>query len=517
MHKSFDGCVWVKGLKKAALGENVYFEGSKVYGTVFILEKKFVKIIAYASDSQLIPHDKVVRTFAPFAIEVGAPYLGTTITPINESIYKAKQHATPFFWNDLPIKSLNIRPVEYKAPGIRARWPVCEPLLTGWSIVDAIIPVGRGQRQLILGDRGVGKTQVSLTTILNQRQSNNWCQLHSPSEIERLVCIYTAIGQRDPEISKFQNELEQFDAMWYSIIVKTTSADPMGLQYLSALSGTAHGEFFRDNGMHALVIYDDLLNHAAIYRTMALVMGRSPGREAYPGDVFYLHSRILERSAKLNKKNLFGSLSSLPIVETFNNDITSYIATNIISITDGQIYLDKKLFLKGIKPAVNLDLSVSRVGSKAQPWLLTKAVSGLAKLLREYFAAYKLLTKLGWDLLLDEHKTQYQLGRVAMAVWVQPVKAPMRVEYMIIYWLLVTEGLFLGLKSPLHARGLIEVYLKEGNMQFITWLVYLKKSKSDKLFLSFLKWWVKEFIYFYNFNNIQTFWNIALETESLHK
>lgn len=185
--------------------------------------------------------------------------------------------------------------------------------------------------------------------------------------MERLICIYTAIGQRDPEVSKFQNELSQYDSMWYSIIVKTTSADPMGLQYLSALSGTAHGEFFRDNGMHALVIYDDLLNHAAIYRTMALVMGRSPGREAYPGDVFYLHSRILERSAKLNKKNLFGSLSSLPIVETFNNDITSYIATNIISITDGQIYLDKKLFLKGIKPAVNLDLSVSRVGSKAQP------------------------------------------------------------------------------------------------------------------------------------------------------
>ena len=508
--------MWVKGLKKAALGENVYFEGSKIYGTIFILEKKFVKIIAYGNDSQIITHDKVIRTFVPLTIEVGSSYLGTTINPVNQVVYRGP-NSNLFFWNDLPTHKSNIRPVEYKAPGIRARWPVCEPLLTGWAIVDAIIPVGRGQRQLILGDRGVGKTQVSLTTVLNQRQANNWCQLHAPYEVERLICIYTAIGQRDPEISKFQNELQQYDAMWYSIIVKTTSADPMGLQYLSALSGTAHGEFFRDNGMHALVIYDDLLNHAAIYRTMALVMGRSPGREAYPGDVFYLHSRILERSAKLNKKNLFGSLSSLPIVETFNNDITSYIATNIISITDGQIYLDKKLFLKGIKPAVNLDLSVSRVGSKAQPWLLTKAVSGLTKLLREYFAAYKLLTKLGWDLLLDEHKTQYQLGRVAMSVWLQPVKAPMRIEFMIIYWLIVTEGLFLNLKSPLNARALMEVYLKEGNVQFIMWIVYLKKSKKDKLFLNFLKWWVKEFVYFYNFTNINSFWNNKLETENLHK
>lgn len=389
--------------------------------------------------------------------------------------------------------------------------------MTGWAIVDAIIPMGRGQRQLILGDRGVGKTQIGLTTILNQRQSNNWCQLHALYEVERLVCIYTAIGQRDPEISKFQNELQQYDSFWYSIIIKTTSSDPMGLQYLSALSGTTHGEFFRDNGMHAMVIYDDLLNHASIYRTMSLIMGRSPGREAYPGDVFYLHSRILERSAKLNKKNLFGSLSSLPIVETFNNDITSYIATNIISITDGQIYLDKKLFLKSIKPAVNLDLSVSRVGSKAQPWLLIKAVAGLAKLLREYFSAHKLLTKLGWDLLLEEHKTQYQLGRVAMAVWLQPIKAPARIEYMILNWLIVTNGLLLNSKSPQHIKAFLEYYWKNGKFQFILWMIYFKKAKKDNCFLSFLSWWLKELLFVLNFSEVDNIWLPEWENEILHK
>lgn len=452
----------------------------------------------------------------PLTIEVGSSYLGKTINPLNKVLFETNVNVNIFIWEDLPLIKINTRPVEYKAPGIKARWPVCEPLLTGWSIIDAIVPVGRGQRQLILGDRGVGKTQIALTTILNQRQSNNWCQLHAIYEIERLICIYTAIGQRDPEVSKFQNELYQYDSMWYSIIIKTTSADPMGLQYLSALSSTTHGEFFRDNGMHALVIYDDLLNHASIYRTMSLIMGRSPGREAYPGDVFYLHARILERSAKLSKKNLFGSLSALPIVETFNNDITSYIATNIISITDGQIYLDKQLFLKGIKPAVNLDLSVSRVGSKAQPWLLIKSVKGLNKIIREYFAAHKLVTKLGWDLLLDEHKTQYQLGRVAIAVWLQPVKAPMRIEHMIILWLMVTEGMLLSLHSPMYYRALLEVYLKEGNFQYVLWLIYFKKSATDKIFYQFLKWWVKNFCFFYNFTNSKTFWQLILEEKNLH-
>ena len=512
-----NNCVWVYGLSRAALGENIYFEKSELHGTVFILTPKSVKIIAYGDNSKIILKDKALRTFKPLILEVGGEYLGKVINPLNKVISTSKINFSLFSWNDLPIKVPNIRPVECKAPNIRARWPVCEPLLTGWAIIDAITPIGRGQRQLILGDRGVGKTQVALTTILNQRQSNNWCQLHAVYEIERLVCIYTAIGLRDTEVNKFEVELIQYDAMWYSIIVKTTSADSLGLQYLSALSSTAHGEFFRDNGMHALVVYDDLLSHAATYRTMSLVMGRSPGREAYPGDIFYLHSRLLERSAKLSKKNLFGSLSSLPIVETYNNDITSYVATNIISITDGQIYLDKKLFLKGIKPAVNLSLSISRVGSKAQPWLLIKATKSLDKLLRQYFMAHRLVGKLGWDLLLDEHKSQYQLGKVAMAVWLQPIKAPMRIEYMILHWLIVTEGLLVTLQSPQHCKALLESSLKLGHFQYIAWAVYYKKAKKDNNFYKFLTWWLREWLYFYNFNQLNSFWGLKLENPELHR
>jgi len=357
-----DGIVRAVGLLSVRAGEMVKFPRTNVSGMALNLEVDTVGIVLFASDRAVVEGDEIVATGGLFSIPVGEELLGSVINALGQPMLgEAKL-------------GLKMQRVESKAPGIISRKSVHEPLQTGIKAIDSLLPIGRGQRELIIGDRQTGKTAVAIDTIINQRALNKELELN-----ERLVCVYVAIGQKRSTVFQILETLEREEAMAYTVIVAATASDSASLQFLAPYVGCTIGEFFRDTGRHAVIIYDDLSKQAVAYRQMSLLLRRPPGREAYPGDVFYLHSRLLERAAKMSDALGAGSLTALPIVETQAGDVSAYIPTNVISITDGQIFLETELFYKGIRPAINPGLSVSRVGSAAQLKTMKK-VSGSLKL-----------------------------------------------------------------------------------------------------------------------------------------
>ncbi len=363
-----DGIARVYGLDKVQAGEMVEFPGG-VRGMALNLEADNVGVVLFGDDRGIKEGDTVKRTGAIVDVPIGKGLLGRVVDALGNPIDGKG-----------PIKAEGRARVDVKAPGIIPRKSVHEPMSTGLKAIDALIPIGRGQRELIIGDRQTGKTAVALDTILNQKAVNQ-----GTDESQKLYCVYVAVGQKRSTVAQFVKALEENGALEYSIIVAATASDPAPMQFLAPFAGCAMGEYFRDNGMHAVIIYDDLSKQAVAYRQMSLLLRRPPGREAYPGDVFYLHSRLLERAAKMGDAAGKGSLTALPIIETQANDVSAYIPTNVISITDGQIFLETDLFYQGIRPAVNVGLSVSRVGSSAQ----TKAMKKVAGKIKGELAQYR--------------------------------------------------------------------------------------------------------------------------------
>ena len=363
-----DGIARVHGLSDVQAGEMVAFSDD-VRGMALNLENDNVGVVIFGSERNIKEGDQVKRLGAIIETPTGKGLLGRVVDPLGRPI---DGHGA--------IENVQSQKVDIKAPGIIPRKSVSEPMQTGIKAIDALIPVGRGQRELIIGDRQTGKTAIAIDTIINQKNVNQ-----GDNEKDKLYCIYVAIGQKRSSVAQTVRILEENGALDYTIIVAATASDPAPMQYLAPFAGCAMGEYFRDNGMHALIIYDDLSKHAVAYRQMSLLLRRPPGREAYPGDVFYLHSRLLERAAKLNDSQGGGSLTALPIVETQANDVSAYIPTNVISITDGQIFLETDLFYQGIRPALNVGISVSRVGSAAQ----IKAMKQVAGRIKGELAQYR--------------------------------------------------------------------------------------------------------------------------------
>jgi F-type H+-transporting ATPase subunit alpha len=389
-----DGIARVYGLDNVQAGEMVEFPGG-IRGMALNLEVDNVGIVIFGDDRDIKEGDTVKRTQAIVDVPVGDALLGRVVDALGNPIDGKG-----------PIKSKTRSVADVKAPGIIPRRGVHEPMATGLKSIDSMTPIGRGQRELIIGDRQTGKTAVALDTILNQKVYNDAA---GSDESKKLYCVYVAIGQKRSTVAQFVRKLEEAGALSYSIIVAATASDPAPMQFLAPYSATAIAEYFRDNGRHALIIYDDLSKQAVAYRQMSLLLRRPPGREAYPGDVFYLHSRLLERSAKLNKDHGAGSLTALPIIETQAGDISAYIPTNVISITDGQIFLESELFYQGIRPAVNTGLSVSRVGSAAQTSAM-KSIAGPLKLELAQYREMAAFAQFGSDL---DAATQKLLNRGA--------------------------------------------------------------------------------------------------------
>jgi len=385
-----DGIARVYGLKNIQAEEMVEFS-SGLKGMALNLEPDNVGVVVFGNDKLIKEGDVVKRTGAIVDVPVGSELLGRVVDALGNPIDGAG-----------PIGSATRQRVGIKAPGIIPRQSVKEPMQTGIKAVDSLVPIGRGQRELIIGDRQTGKTAVAIDTIINQKRFND-----AGEEKKKLYCIYVAIGQKRSTVAQIVKRLTDADAMKYSIVVSATASDAAPLQYLAPYSGCAMGEFFRDNGMHALIIFDDLSKQAVAYRQMSLLLRRPPGREAYPGDVFYLHSRLLERAAKMNDNQGGGSLTALPIIETQAGDVSAYIPTNVISITDGQIFLETELFYKGIRPAINVGLSVSRVGSAAQTKSM-KQVAGSMKLELAQYREVAAFAQFGSDL---DAATQQLLNR----------------------------------------------------------------------------------------------------------
>jgi F-type H+-transporting ATPase subunit alpha len=389
-----DGIARVHGLDNVQAGEMVEFPGG-IRGMALNLEVDNVGVVIFGSDQDIKEGDTVKRTKSIVDVPVGNGLLGRVVDGLGNPIDGKG-----------PIVSTERRVADQKAPGIIPRKSVHEPMATGLKAVDAMIPIGRGQRELIIGDRQTGKTAVALDTILNQKVYN---EAAGKDEGKKLYCIYVAIGQKRSTVAQLVKKLEETGAIDYTIVVAATASDPAPLQFLAPYSATAMAEFFRDNGRHALIIYDDLSKQAVSYRQMSLLLRRPPGREAYPGDVFYLHSRLLERSSKLNADFGSGSLTALPIIETQGGDVSAFIPTNVISITDGQIFLETELFYQGIRPAVNTGLSVSRVGSSAQTNAM-KSVAGKVKLELAQYREMAAFAQFGSDL---DASTQQLLNRGA--------------------------------------------------------------------------------------------------------
>ncbi|HET7805186.1 MAG TPA: F0F1 ATP synthase subunit alpha [Pseudolabrys sp.] len=404
-----DGIARVYGLDNVQAGEMVEFENG-VRGMALNLEIDNVGIVIFGNDREIKEGQTVKRTGAIVDVPIGKGLLGRVVDALGNPIDGKG-----------PIKADKRARVDVKAPGIIPRKSVHEPMATGLKAIDSLIPIGRGQRELIIGDRQTGKTAIALDTILNQKPLNA-----QPDEKIKLYCVYVAVGQKRSTVAQFVKVLEEQGALDYSIIIAATASDPAPMQFLAPFSGCTMGEFFRDNGMHAVIIYDDLSKQAVAYRQMSLLLRRPPGREAYPGDVFYLHSRLLERAAKMNDENKAGSLTALPVIETQANDVSAYIPTNVISITDGQIFLETDLFYQGIRPAVNVGLSVSRVGSSAQ----TKAMKKVAGRIKGELAQYREMAafaQFGSDL---DATTQRLLNRGARLTELlkQPQFSPLKME-----------------------------------------------------------------------------------------
>ncbi|MER9066307.1 F0F1 ATP synthase subunit alpha [Mesorhizobium sp. M0902] len=404
-----DGIARVYGLDNVQAGEMVEFPGG-IRGMALNLEADNVGVVIFGADRDIKEGDTVKRTGAIVDAPVGMGLLGRVVDALGNPIDGKG-----------PIQATERKRVDVKAPGIIPRKSVNEPMSTGLKAIDALIPVGRGQRELVIGDRQTGKTAIILDTMLNQKSVHD-----NGPEKEKLYCVYVAVGQKRSTVAQFVKVLEERGALDYSIIVAATASDPAPMQFLAPFTACTMGEYFRDNGMHALISYDDLSKQAVAYRQMSLLLRRPPGREAYPGDVFYLHSRLLERAAKLNDENGGGSLTALPIIETQANDVSAYIPTNVISITDGQIFLETNLFFQGVRPAVNVGLSVSRVGSSAQ----IKAMKQVAGSIKGELAQYREMAafaQFGSDL---DAATQRLLNRGSRLTELlkQPQFSPLKVE-----------------------------------------------------------------------------------------
>jgi F-type H+-transporting ATPase subunit alpha len=417
-----DGIARVHGCERAMAGEMLEFPHG-VYGIALNLEEDSVGTVLLGEYTKIKEGDQVKRTGRIISVPVGEEMLGRVVNALGQPIDGKG-----------PILTKTVSPIERLAPGVVDRQPVREPLQTGIKAIDGMVPIGRGQRELIIGDRQTGKTAVAIDTILNQKDSG-------------VICIYNAIGQKQSTVAQVVRTLEEADAMRYTIVVAATASDPAPMLYISPYSATAMGEFFRDSGRHALLIYDDLSKHAQSYREISLLLRRPPGREAYPGDVFYLHSRLLERAAKLNDKMGGGSLTSLPIIETQAGDLSAYIPTNVISITDGQIFLEADLFNQGVRPAINVGNSVSRVGGSAQ----IKAMRQVAGTLRLDLAQYRELAAFAQFGASDLDKaTQNQLNKGARLVEIlkQPQYQPLPVEQQVVLMYAGTNGFLESIEVP---------------------------------------------------------------------
>ncbi len=408
-----DGIARIYGLQDVMANELVEFPNGEM-GMVLNLEEDHVGAAVHGSDTEIKEGDTVRRTSRIVDVPVGDAMLGRVVSAIGDPLDGKG-----------PVVSSERRRIEVKAPGVVERQPVNQALQTGLKAVDSMIPIGRGQRELIIGDRRTGKTQIALDTILNQRGGD-------------VFCIYVAIGQKQSNVVDIARTLEKEGAMEYTTIVTATASDPAPLQYIAPYTGATIGEYYRDSGRHALIIYDDLSKHAQAYRQVSLLLRRPPGREAYPGDVFYLHARLLERAAKMSDERGAGSLTALPIIETQAGDVSAYIPTNVISITDGQIYLENDLFFAGVRPAINVGVSVSRVGSKAQ----TRAMKNVAATLKLDMASYWELQAFAQFASDLDRATQAQLARGQRIVEVlkQPQYAPMTVEDQVMIIFAVSNG-----------------------------------------------------------------------------
>jgi F-type H+/Na+-transporting ATPase subunit alpha len=416
-----DGIARIHGLDKVQAGEMVEFSDG-TQGMALNLEADNVGVVIFGSDAAIKEGDQVKRTGTIVDVPVGKGLLGRVVDALGNPIDGKG-----------PIVADKRSRVEVKAPGIIPRKSVHEPVQTGLKAVDALVPVGRGQRELIIGDRQTGKTAVAIDTFINQKEVNQ-----GDDEGKKLYCIYVAVGQKRSTVAQIVRQLEENGAMEYSIVVAATASEPAPLQFLAPYTGCAMGEFFRDNGMHAVIVYDDLSKQAVAYRQMSLLLRRPPGREAYPGDVFYLHSRLLERAAKMNEENGAGSLTALPIIETQAGDVSAYIPTNVISITDGQIFLETGLFFQGIRPAINVGLSVSRVGGSAQTKAMKK-VAGSIKLELAQYREMAAFAQFGSDL---DASTQKLLNRGARLTELlkQPQFSPLPFEEQVVSIFAGTNG-----------------------------------------------------------------------------
>jgi len=417
-----DGIARVYGLQNVMAGELVQFPASGLKGMALNLETDNVGIVIFGDDKSVREGDTVSRTGSIVDVPVGKGLLGRVVDGLGNPIDGKG-----------PIVATERKRVEVKAPGIIPRKSVHEPMQTGIKAIDALIPIGRGQRELVIGDRQTGKTAVILDTIINQKPINQ-----GDDESKKLYCIYVAIGQKRSTVAQLVKTLEENGAMEYSIVVAATASDPAPMQYIAPYTGCTMGEYFRDNAMHAVIFYDDLSKQAVAYRQMSLLLRRPPGREAYPGDVFYLHSRLLERAAKMNDEFGNGSLTALPVIETQAGDVSAYIPTNVISITDGQIFLETELFFKGIRPAVNVGLSVSRVGSAAQIKAM-KQVAGKIKLELAQYREMAAFAQFASDL---DSTTQALLARGARLTELlkQPQYKPIPVEEQVVSIFAGTRG-----------------------------------------------------------------------------
>ena len=408
-----DGIAKVSGLSNAKSAEMLEFPGG-VLGVVLNLEQDSIGVVLLGSEQGIKEGDKVKSTGRILSVPVGEALVGRVVNPLGEPVD-----------NKGPIKTDKFYPVERIAPGVMERKSVHEPLQTGIKAIDAMIPIGKGQRELIIGDRQTGKTAIAIDTIINQKGKD-------------VICIYVAIGQKESKIARIVTELQKHDALKHTIVVVAGASDPAALSYIAPFAGCAMGEYFMDNKKHALIVYDDLSKHAVSYREISLLLRRPPGREAYPGDVFYLHSRLLERAAKLSDKNGMGSLTALPIIETQAGDVSAYVPTNVISITDGQIFLETDLFYQGIRPALNVGISVSRVGSAAQ----IKAIKKVAGKLRLDHAQYRELAAFAQFAsdLDSQTRARLERGQRITEILKQDQYSPLSVEQQAAILYAVTNG-----------------------------------------------------------------------------
>ena len=411
-----DGIARVYGLDKVQLGEMVEFEGG-IRGMALNLESDNVGVVIFGDDRAIKEGDTVKRTKSIVDVPVGKELLGRVVDGLGNPIDGK---------GPIP-KSAKRSRVEVKAPGIMPRKSVHEPMMTGLKAIDSLVPIGRGQRELIIGDRQIGKTAIAIDTFINQKETNDAA---GKDDSKKLFCIYVAVGQKRSSVAQIVKTLEEYGAMEYSIVVASTASESAPMQFLAPYTAAAMGEYFRDNGMHAVVVYDDLSKQAVAYRQMSLLLRRPPGREAFPGDVFYLNSRLLERAAKVNDKLGSGSLTALPIIETQAGDLSAFIPTNVISITDGQIFLESELFYRGIRPAVNVGLSVSRVGSAAQ----TKAMKKVAGSIKLELAQYREMAAFAQFASDMDASTQQLLARGSRLVELlkQPQYSPLPMEEQVV-------------------------------------------------------------------------------------